>query len=389
MWAFAYLQYAGFNVFNTILGGESLATVTHGGTKPWYVVVTLLAFVVALVGYDFIHRVERWLTYTFLVVFGVFTVGALITLHFPSGATDLGAFHWTPFLAQFGVVAGYQISWAIYLSDYSRYLPPDVTVRRTSLWTYWGSALGAIWLMCLGTILAAAITTGSTFDTVTAIKISGDKIFSGFGDIVLVFAALGLISVTALNMYGGSLTLISAIDSFRKVRPTLAVRALTISFTAVLSLIGVFAASQKLPEQLRELPAADPLPVHPLDGSQPRRLLHRAARSLRRGRDLQPTRHVRPLGLAGDPRLWDRLRGHGAFLQHRSVHRSGRQIARRGGHLAVHRPARGRHPVLVLRANDRCHGRDRHAREELADLERVAAQHLGDASAASEVLAER
>jgi purine-cytosine permease-like protein len=38
-------------------------------------------------------------------------------------------------------------------------------------------------------------------------------------------------------MYGGSLTLISAIDSFKKVRPTATVRIITISFTAVLSLI--------------------------------------------------------------------------------------------------------------------------------------------------------
>ena len=55
----------------------------------------------------------------------------MATLHFPSGALRLSDFHWTPFLAQFGVVAGYQISWAPYVSDYSRYLPPDVTVRRT------------------------------------------------------------------------------------------------------------------------------------------------------------------------------------------------------------------------------------------------------------------
>ena len=38
-----------------------------------------------------------------------------------------------PFLAQFGVVAGYQISWAIYVSDYSRYLPADVTVPQDVL----------------------------------------------------------------------------------------------------------------------------------------------------------------------------------------------------------------------------------------------------------------
>ena len=50
---------------------------------------------------------------------------------------------------------------------------------------------------------------------------AANGIFDGFGTIVLLFAALGLISVTALNLYGGSLTLISAIDSFRRVRPTL------------------------------------------------------------------------------------------------------------------------------------------------------------------------
>jgi nucleobase:cation symporter-1, NCS1 family len=171
-------------------------------------------------------------------------VGALVTLDFPSGAFDLGGFSWTPFLAQFGVVAGYQISWAIYVSDYSRYLPPDVTVRKTFYWTYWGSALGAIWLMCLGTLLAGSVSASSSFDTIAAIKTVGNGIFPGFGSIVLVFASLGLISVTALNMYGGSLTLISAIDSIRKVRPTLTVRVVTIAFTAILSLVGALAASQ-------------------------------------------------------------------------------------------------------------------------------------------------
>jgi NCS1 nucleoside transporter family len=241
VWLFAYIQYAGFNVFNTILAGEALHTTVHGGVKPWVVVVTAVAFVIALVGYGIIHRAERVLTYTFLVVFGVFTVGVLLNLHYPPGSFDVGGFAWTPFLAQFGVVAGYQISWAIYVSDYSRYLPPDVTVRKTFYWTYFGSALDGVWLMTLGALLAAWA--GKDFDTIRSIDAAGDKVFSGFGAIVLLFAALGLVSVTALNMYGGSLMLISAIDSFKRVRPTLAVRLVTIGLTAVLSLIGALAAT--------------------------------------------------------------------------------------------------------------------------------------------------
>jgi nucleobase:cation symporter-1, NCS1 family len=242
VWLFAYLQYAGFNVFNTILAGQAGSTTIHIGEKLGIVIAMLLAVAVALIGYDLIHRVEQGLTYLFLVIFGVFTIGAIATLNLPAGALDPGTFKIVPFLTQFGVTAGYQISWAIYVSDYSRYLPPDVTVRKTFWWTYWGSGLGAAWLMGLGALLASSA--GDAFDPVKSIDAAANGVFDGFGTIVLLFSALGLISVTALNLYGGSLTLISAIDSLRRVRPTLAVRVATVSFTALLSLVVALASSE-------------------------------------------------------------------------------------------------------------------------------------------------
>ena len=162
----------------------------------------------------------------------------------PRGTFDVGSFKASPFLGQFGVVAGYQISWAIYVSDYSRYLPPDVTVRKTFYWTYWGSAIGGAWMMIVGATLAAWA--GKSFDGTGIAELDkvGDHVFSGFGAIVLILAAAGLVSVTALNMYGGSLTLISAVDSFKRVRPTLSARVVTVAFTAALSLIGALAATQ-------------------------------------------------------------------------------------------------------------------------------------------------
>ena len=60
---------------------------------------------------------------------------------------------------------------------------------------------------------------------------------------MLILTAAGLVSVTALNMYGGSLTLISAIDSFVKIRPTTGVRVLTIGITAALSVVGALLAT--------------------------------------------------------------------------------------------------------------------------------------------------
>jgi nucleobase:cation symporter-1, NCS1 family len=243
VWLFAYVQYAGFNVFNTILAGDAMSRTAHGSAKLWIVIATIVALVVALVGYDLIHKAERWLTYAMILIFGIFTI-TLFFIHYPAGTFGVGSFHAGPFLGQFGVVAGYQISWAIYVSDYSRYLPPDVPVRKTFFWTYWGSALGGGWMMIVGAVLAAWA--GKSFDGTGIAELDkiGDHVFTGFGAVVLILATLGLVSVTALNMYGGSLTLISSVDSFRKIRPTMSVRVITLSLTAALSLIGALAATK-------------------------------------------------------------------------------------------------------------------------------------------------
>jgi purine-cytosine permease-like protein len=96
--------------------------------------------------------------------------------------------------------------------------------------------------MLLGSCIAAAA--GKNFDTITSIKATADGLFPGFGAIALVIAAIGLISVTALNMYGGSLTLISSVDSLRRIRPTLTLRIATIGVTALISLVGANLASE-------------------------------------------------------------------------------------------------------------------------------------------------
>ncbi|WP_125615798.1 purine-cytosine permease family protein [Specibacter cremeus] len=242
VWLFAYLQYAGFNIFNTILAGEAIEkSVNLGAPNLWFWVVTIIAVIVALFGYDLIHAFERYLTYLTIAMLAVLTVTALVYLSVPADSFNLGGFHPVPFLGQLGVAAGYQISWAIYVSDYSRYLPAEGTRLRTFRWTFWGSALGGIWVMVLGAYIAASA--GKNFDTIGSIKATADMLFPGFGSIALIVAALGLISVTALNMYGGSLTLISSIDSLREIRPTLRLRVITIAITAVISLVLANVAS--------------------------------------------------------------------------------------------------------------------------------------------------
>ncbi|MCU1528434.1 MAG: allantoin permease, partial [Frondihabitans sp.] len=171
------------------------------------------------------------------------TISAISHLHLPAGAFDLGHFSPLTFFAQLGVVAGYQISWAIYVSDYSRYLPADTPTSSTFRWTFWGSAIGGAWLIFLGAFLAAAVKNFNAGDPVSAIQQVANDLFPGFGTIALLVIAFGLIAVIVLNMYGGSLTLISSVDSFKKVNPTLVVRVVTVVITALISgILALFAS---------------------------------------------------------------------------------------------------------------------------------------------------
>ena len=227
VWLFAYLQYAGFNIFNTMLAGDAVGGAIssgHGG-EPALVLGRddRGRASIALVGYDLIHSFERYLTYP-----DRSSMLALLTIvgaRAPAPARRLRSTSRTstpsPFFGQLGVVAGYQISWAIYVSDYSRYLPPTTSTRSDVPWTFWGSALGGIWMMFLGSWIAVSAKDIGTERPSCDLKHVADMLFPGFGAIALIIAALGLISVTALNMYGGSLTLISSIDSFATIRPTL------------------------------------------------------------------------------------------------------------------------------------------------------------------------
>src|SRR5919108_180167 len=59
------------------------------------------------------------------VAAGVHLILSLFTVGAPHGAFDLGKWDGGLFLVQFGVVVSYQLTWAPYVSEYSRYLPPE------------------------------------------------------------------------------------------------------------------------------------------------------------------------------------------------------------------------------------------------------------------------
>ncbi|WJM95165.1 cytosine permease [Pseudomonas defluvii] len=232
--------YIGFNVFNVILATDAINTVLPGQRAPWYLGVIAVAVVLAVVGHDLLHTVQRWLTYVMIVVFGALTVSAVMTLQ-ADAALDNAHFSWGAFLVQLSAAAGYQISYSVYVSDYSRYLPHDTPARKVVFWTYLGAAGSALWLMSLGAFLASALPSP---DAIGSVREVGNQFIPGLGTFTVLISIPALVGIMAVNCYGAMLTSISAIDSFRKVTPSLKIR---VSGIAIIAAI-VFIVALAIPE---------------------------------------------------------------------------------------------------------------------------------------------
>jgi purine-cytosine permease-like protein len=196
------------------------------------VLFALLALALAVVGYDKIHLAQRGFAYLMIVILTVFSVAALFVLRLPAAQWRAADFRAVPFLAQLFAAASYQLSWSIYVSDYSRYLPRDVGVRESFWWTYLGAFVGGAWMMLVGSVAAAA---APKLDVAAAMEHAADAVVPGLGRILLLAALLGLITISALNYYGASLTLLSVADTVKPLKCTAGKR--------VTSLLVAFVAS--------------------------------------------------------------------------------------------------------------------------------------------------
>lgn len=217
VWIFALANYVAYNTSDAILSGAAMHQIFNIPSELGFFLAAAVATVIAIYGYSQIHYVNKLLFWPSIIALGAMTIGVFVRGNLPAGAFDLTNFKLAPFMTAFVIIAGFQLGWAPYVSDYSRYLPGSVGVRSTFWMTYLSSGLSGVWVFGLGAIASSP---DGKLTPVEAFKTVGDSILNGFGTILLIILLLGLLIVMSINAYGGSLTLISMLDSFKKVNPT-------------------------------------------------------------------------------------------------------------------------------------------------------------------------
>ncbi len=132
------------------------------------------------------------------------------------------------------VVGVWQLSYAPYVSDYSRYLPSSTSTRAAFWYTYAGTVLGVIGAMSVGAFLVAGLGQNGGLGGLDGIMPHPVFVF------VMLMFFLGAIDAGVINMYGSSLCVLTCIQTFKL---SWAPRASARHLTAVLLAIAVFIVS--------------------------------------------------------------------------------------------------------------------------------------------------
>lgn len=201
----------GFIVTNIVVTGQALNGWSGISENLSVVAVAVAMGAIAVFGYRLIHGMQRIFTVLFIIAFVYLTVKLFVNYNV-TGVFTKGHFSAGSFFTMVSIAASWQITYAPYVSDYSRYLPHDTSLRSTFLWTYGGAFLATSWMMIIGCIAAAVAPSGSANVVAFTVGLGG----SGLSNAIYPIIILGIVAVNVLNVYSAQLT---SITSAHAVRP--------------------------------------------------------------------------------------------------------------------------------------------------------------------------
>jgi hypothetical protein len=161
--AVTILIYLGFAVEGGLVAGDALASWLAISQTLGIVIFNVALMLVALVGHDLIHRASRVISVISVIVFAALfinLVGHVGSVHVH------GHDSWQNILLVISIVVAWQVTWAPYVSDYSRYLPVDTPGAATFWTTYLGAVVGGAWAMIIGAFAALLAPAAIDADTI-------------------------------------------------------------------------------------------------------------------------------------------------------------------------------------------------------------------------------
>ncbi|SIO70562.1 nucleobase:cation symporter-1, NCS1 family [Burkholderia sp. GAS332] len=201
------IMYLGFFASNLVLGGQALRSLTPAvSVNDGVIVVGILSLVATIFGYNLIHAYTRLMTWCSGAVLVLVFVWIIFVHGLPADFFTKNSANLTGFLGTISVAALWQIAYAPYVSDYSRYMPAN-TGSRAAFWaSYWGCSLGSIFPMVLGAMIGLMVADGDVVNGLTTLT-------HGISTLVVIVLSIGIAATNAMNLYCGALSTITILQT--------------------------------------------------------------------------------------------------------------------------------------------------------------------------------
>jgi NCS1 family nucleobase:cation symporter-1 len=204
------LMYMGFISSNMVLGGQEINSAVHAvSINEGVVILAVLSLIAAVYGYDMIHEYSKYVSLITGLALVVVFVMLVMFVGLPKTFFTTGAYTLPNFIGAMSLAALWTLSYAPYVSDYTRYMPKDTGVVPSFWGTYAGTALGSIFPEILGAMIGLIVGNGSVVNGFLAAS-------GGLGIPIAIIFTVALACATAVNIYCGVLAVLTFVQTFVK-----------------------------------------------------------------------------------------------------------------------------------------------------------------------------
>ncbi|QBE49318.1 purine-cytosine permease family protein [Leucobacter triazinivorans] len=215
----AFIMFMGFFASILIVAKDSLLVVLpeFDGTLA-IVLFAVIGIVLCVFGYDLLRKTMVWLSIFIGIAVAVSMVMFWMQPEIVTSRDD-AAFNPEGFFAMLAIGVVWQLAYAPYVSDYTRYLPKK-TGPKTAFWsTYLGLMLSSVFVMSLGVLLGAA-------NPENPLAALGDHL-GAIGLIVLLVFAVSSALINGVELYSAVMNGLTVLQSNFRVTITSRVRVWT------------------------------------------------------------------------------------------------------------------------------------------------------------------
>lgn len=195
----------GWTAVNTVFAVIALRLLVD--VPFWLAAAVIFAVqaVFAIWGYNLVHLINKIATVVLAILFAVITVLSVQKVDFTLGVNPHAPYYmgelggWLTFA---GFFFAYVMTWTPFASDFSRYLPTNTSHTKVAAYTAGGTFVAMMWLGGVGVLVSSF---AGKLDAIPALA----QLTGSFAPIAMATVVLSTLPVSAMNLYGGSLSLLT------------------------------------------------------------------------------------------------------------------------------------------------------------------------------------